>query len=125
MAATGLYVPLVMIPRFTTYVGQATYTSAPLDVNDYVAFTLTVWRGPLLGSGSTLSCVFEVSEDADVWSDSGISAITTANTSSSVSTTLTRRWLRVKVTLTGADSALTCWAIGNLERREQGGGNGR
>ena len=38
MANTGLYVPLVMIPRFTTYIGQGTYTTAPLDVSAYSSF---------------------------------------------------------------------------------------
>ena len=122
----GLNVPLVMIPRFTSYVGAAAYTTAPLDVSEYGSFVLTVWRGPLVGtpvSGAALSLVFEQSDDADVWSTfTGVSAITTANANSVVTADLTMRWFRAKVTLTEDANhvvALTCWAVGNLVRRER------
>jgi hypothetical protein len=124
---SGLYVPLVMIPRFTSYVGQGTYTTAPLDVSEFAKFTLTVWRGPFVtgtGTGSGMSITFEQSDDAEMWTTfSGISAITSANTSSIVTADLTMRWFRVKADMTEDNVnhvvALTCWAIGNLERRER------
>jgi len=119
----GLYVPLVMIPRFTSYVGAGTYTSVAMDVSEFAHFILTVWRGPLVsGTSPTFTMVFEESDDADVWSAfSGISTINTANANSVVESDLTRRWMRVKVTLAQSTStiAITCWAIGNLERRER------
>jgi hypothetical protein len=123
----GLYVPLVMIPRFTSYVGAGTYTTAPLEVSEYGSFVLTVWRGPLVGNpanGAGLSLVFEQSDDAEIWSAfSGISAITTANTNSVATTDLTMRWLRARMTLTEDSTnhvvAMTCWASGNLVRRER------
>lgn len=125
----GLYVPLVMIPRFTSYVGAGEYTTAPLDVTEFSSFNLTIWRGPLVGNlgtatGAGLSLVFQQSDDAEVWTSLlGIAAITTANASDIIAFGLTGRWFRAKLTLT-ADStsivALTVWAIGNLERRERG-----
>lgn len=124
----GLYVPLVMIPRFTSYVGEGEYTTAPLDVTEFAGFNLTIWRGPLVGNlgsatGAGLSLVFQQSDDAEAWTDLlGISPITTASASSIIAFGLTGRWFRAKLTLT-ADStdivALTLWAMGNLERRER------
>ena len=124
---SGLYVPLVMIPRFTTYVGAGAspYVSVPLDVSEYESANLTVWRGPLIGeAGATLALKFQDSDDADVWSNAS-TPITTADASSVVVLTLRRRWLRASLELAADVSdpqhavALTCWAIGNLVRRER------
>jgi hypothetical protein len=123
----GLYVPLVLVPRFTSYVGEGTYETAPLDVSEFARFSVTVWRGPRVGaggSGGSFELVFEQSDDAQVWSSfTGVSAITTTDTSSIVATDLTMRWMRVKVTLVDDSNdaaAITCWVVGNLERRERG-----
>ena len=128
MANTGLYVPLVMIPRFTTYIGQGTYTTAPLDVSAYSSFSLTVWRGPLVsgtGPGAGLNIVFQDSDDTEVWAQLAPTPIVSAGpASTAVSCPLIRRWMRLKLTLTENPTdhivALTCWAIGNLELRERG-----
>lgn len=124
---SGIYIPLVMIPRFTSYVGDGDYRSVLLDVSEYAAFVLSVWRGPLVkgvGTGAGLSLTFEDSDDAEVWTTvSGTSAIVTADASSVVSAELTKRWLRVRLELTEDSTdhavALTCWAMGHLVRREQ------
>ena len=117
----GKAVPLVLIPRYTTYVGESSFTTAPLRVTEYAKAHVTLWRGPLTGStrGGSFTAEFQVSTDGDTW-DNAITAITTVNTADNVEITLDRRWLRVKITLavtTGSDVGITCWASGLLERR--------
>ena len=121
----GELVPLVMVPRYTTYIGASTFATAPMDVSGFDKAVLSFWRGRLAGdAGSTFSAVFEASHDAVAWTSLG-SAITTTNTSSIVSRDLIKRWLRLKITLTavppgsgGSNTvAITCWAVGSLEVR--------
>lgn len=126
--SAGAYVPLVMVPRFTSYVGAATYTTAPLDVSEFQKFIVTVWRGLLVGSvagGAALFIQFEWSDDADQdgwFTFFGLSPLTTAGATDVVEAELTHRYLRLKVTLTDDATdvvALSCWASGHLERRER------
>lgn len=121
----GELVPLVMIPRFTTYVGASEYLTVPLVVSSYQSVKITVWRGKLVGApgtGASLNVIFQTSNDAEVWTDVSMSAITTADASELVEFAMKERWLRVRLVLTeDTDSvvALTLWAVGFLEVREQ------
>lgn len=129
MSTTGIAVPLVMVPRFTGYVGPGTYATAPLDVSAYSAAHLTLWRGPLVGdtgSGALFECWFETSHDALEWTrvfPPPLSPVITATDTSSVADVpVTRRWLRIVVRLTADTSdvvGITCWASGLLEKRIQ------
>lgn len=125
----GELVPLVMIPRFTTYTGESEFATAPLEVSRYDKAYVTLWRGPLvggsgppppLGSLATFRAVFEASHDADTWIEVS-SAVTSFNTSSDFTVDLDRRWLRVLVSLTARTdtnvAAITCWATGSLRLR--------
>ena len=124
----GELVPLVMIPRFTTYCGAGSFETVPLLVAAYSRATLTVWRGKLVGnwtpsggSAATFSLVFQGSHDANTWVDL-TTAITTPDVSSKVEFDLNCRWLRVSVVLTTTlpsplVGAITCWAAGSLVRR--------
>lgn len=124
----GAAVPLIMIPRFSTYSGEGSFTSAPLDVSGYSKAVLQFWRGPLVGtvSGATPSfaAVFQQSQvgydDPGSWVDVG-SVITSVNTVSTVELDLDRRWFRVKIDLVASLADLgvgiTCWAIGSLVQR--------
>jgi len=121
----GEYVPLVMMPRFTTYIGEATFETVALDVSEFEKLVLSVWRGPLLGntgSGASLEITFETSDDNEHWAPFPyVPAITTAGGTTVVEVELLQRFLRSKVVLTkdGTDLvALTCWAAGHLDRRE-------
>lgn len=118
MSAKGRLVPVVMIPRFTSYIGISTkFVSVPLDVSDFATATLTVWRGPLLGSASpSFELTVGSSQDGVTWttedtSDPG------DNATDVLTISIKRRYLRVSVELTGVDPAVTCWCVGALERR--------
>lgn len=122
----GKAVPLVLIPRYTTYVGESTFTTAPLRVSDYAMAYFTFWRGPLTGSGlgGTFKADFQLSHDGEVWVDA-ITQITSVDGYDDLEITLSRRLLRVKIELavtTGNTVGITCWATGLLERRIEGEG---
>lgn len=122
----GKAVPLVLVPRYTTYVGESTFTTAPLRVSEYVQAHVTLWRGPLIGAGrgGSFTAEFQVSHDGNDW-ENAIAAVTTVNRSNAYDVPLSRRWLRLKVTLsvsTGSDVGITLWATGLLEKRIPRGG---
>lgn len=121
----GLQVPLVMIPRFTSYGGARDWVTTPVDAHAYLSGTLTMWRGVLLGSGSTFTAKLQFAAIASdetswedwtaVWTDPG------ENTAKTWDFPIVNRWMRVKVTLAGASGPeVTCWAAGLLTERTDG-----
>ena len=128
----GEIVPLVMIPRFTTYAGHASFVTTPmefitvpLDVAKYSRAVLTVFRGPLVGATeptpATFSLVFETSHDGVAWFELH-TPITTASDTTNLDLVLDRRWFRVRVGITvssapASKGAITCWAAGSLVSR--------
>ena len=120
---SGQRVPLVMVPRYTSYVGPNEFTTVPLDVSEYAKAVLTLWRGELVGDdGSTISAVFETSQDAKEWSPAHV-AIESAPGSDILDFELEDRWLRFRIVLVtpGHEVGITCWAAGSLEMRISGG----
>ena len=111
----GEAVPLVLIPRFTSYVGNNAFTTVPLRVSDYSKAHITFWRGRLLVE--TFSAEFQVSHDAYTWQNalSPPTVITSVDACDSYSMDLNHRWFRIKIVLSG--SAITCWATGLLVKR--------
>ena len=63
----GELVPLVLIPRYTTYAGAETFTTIGMEVTDYEKALVNVWRGPLAGGGAVVF-TFEESTDGTTWS---------------------------------------------------------
>jgi hypothetical protein len=127
-AMKGELVPVVMIPRFTSYVGAGTYTTIPIDVSGFKLATLEFWRGQLLGTVGDVSfeANFEEASQADPPSINDwhalVTAITAPNDSDLLTLEFTRQFFRVRIAMSyGAASnkltALTCWAAGSLERR--------
>lgn len=118
MALTGEIVPIVLIPRFSTFAGAGTaYPGIAIDVTDYDSGTVRAWRGPILGTSSPgLSLVIEHSSDGLNWSQlvaPSLASVTTVE----VTLTLTRRFLRITATLSGTNPAVTLWCSGQLRKR--------
>ncbi len=117
----GELVPLVMIPRYTTFAGAETYRTIWMDVTAYSAVILNVWRAPLVGGSPTFAIGFEESTDQVIPSDCTVTPASTPDPGASDETqyvvTLKKRWFRVTVTL-NAQTVATCWAVGFLEERE-------
>lgn len=115
----GPVVPVVMIPRFTSYVGAGVYTTVPLELAEqFTTMTLTIWRGQLAGGvGSSVTILVEQAMDAASGPWMTLDTISTADDVSVSSVGLSQRYVRVSVELSGPNAALTCWAAGTLEKR--------
>jgi len=116
----GDLVPLVMMPRYTTLSGAMDFTTIGMEVADYTAAILNVFRGPVSDSG-TFAVNFEESTDQQTWSTcSGTSTDYDpgSGTEGQVTATLKKRWFRVRVTLTGTGATVSCWMLGFLEMRQ-------
>ena len=118
---TGEMVPLVVLPRYTSYVGAGTFATAPMDVSEFAGGEVTFWRGPLVGGAAMapFTTYFEGSHDALTWTTITPN-VTTANTSSWIALPFTKRWFRVRVVLQADGSGvvgISLWLAGALQRR--------
>ncbi len=116
----GELVPLVLLPRYSTFNGSETFTTIGMEVTDYTQTILNVWRGPVLNGGS-IAFTFQESTDQDSWTTcSGTTASWDpgASTEAQVTAELKKRWFRVKVLVGGTNPGVSCWALGFLEMRE-------
>ena len=116
----GTLVPLVLIPRYSSYVGAQTFTTIGMDVSNYSTAIVNVWRGPLTGTSPTFVVSFEESTDQDSWSAcvGGGGGDPGTDTEVQYTPTLGKRWFRATIVLAGTDPAATGWGIGFLELRE-------
>lgn len=117
----GLLVPLVMLPRYSCYSGATVFTTIPIDVSAYDSIILSAWRGDLVGTAFKLTVQESTDQStATSWTTvSGISADSDPGeeTEAKYTGTLTKRWLRLKLELTGTTPVVTCWALGFLQQR--------
>ena len=119
--AAGEYVPLVLIPRYSSYVGASAFTTIGMEVQDYAKAIVNVWRGNMTGTSPTFGVTFQESTDQLTWTTcAGTTAASDpgAETEAQYTATLTKRWFRVALTLAGTDPAASAWALGFLEMRE-------
>lgn len=123
MPDQGKAVPVVMIPRFTTFVGPSPiYFTSPVRVEAYDQALITVYRGPISGSGGSVGFSFLESTDRDpnYWSIIDENVDPGSNAQTQVVATLTKRWFRMGIILGGTTpNGVTCWAQGFLLRRER------
>jgi len=116
----GELVPLVMLPRYSTFAGGSTeFTTIAMDVTEFENAILNCWRGPLVGGGD-FQLTFQESTDQTSWSTcAGTTADWDpgASTEDQVTAQLKKRWFRVKLNLTAASPVVTCWIVGFLEER--------
>jgi hypothetical protein len=118
----GELVPLVLLPRYTTFAGDGTFVTIAMDVTEYSTAIVNCWRGKLLGTaGPSIALTFEESSDQVNWTTCGGTNVSAydpgENTEGQASATLNKRWFRVKVVIGGTLPAVTCWAVGFLEQR--------
>lgn len=115
----GTYVPLVLLPRYTTLSGATTFTTIAMDVTDYEKAVVDYWRS----AGAQLVALtinFEESMDQVTWSTCAGGPFNDpgANAQSQFSPVLSKRWFRITVAPTAADCVVTMWCIGFLMMRE-------
>ena len=116
----GELVPLVMLPRYSTYAGATTFYTIAMDVTEYQKAILNFWRGPGPGTPN-VELYFEESTDSINWSAcTNVASPETqaADTEVQYTPDLKKRWFRVRLVLSGTNPVVSCWAVGFLERRE-------
>jgi len=117
--AEGEQVPLVLLPRWTTFAGANTFVTVGLEVTDFDKAVVNVYVQPGAGTTPTFTVSFEESTDQDNWSacSGGTATAVTPSIETQFTPTITRRWFRIKVTLGGTNPVMSCWAIGFLQMR--------
>jgi hypothetical protein len=117
----GRSVPVVLIPRWTSYIGAGTFPTAPIPVAAYSKLVLDFMGGTLPGGVGTASFVCRESNDLATWSVCGGSTPTFPGPFSETQWQfdITMAWLRFDVQLVGAGAALTCYGQGYFELREK------
>jgi hypothetical protein len=115
----GTLVPVVLIPRYTTYSGATTFETVGMDVSEYSKGLLSFWRS----SGANLSTItidYQESTDQLTWTTCSGGPFADPGADSEIQhlPELTKRWFRIVVTLTGTGATATCWCVGFLEQRE-------
>ncbi|MCE9637714.1 MAG: hypothetical protein K8T90_18600 [Planctomycetes bacterium] len=127
----GELVPLVLLPRYTTYAGNDLggtpyyFTTIALDVTQYQNAIINMWRGKIVGTAGTppLKVWFQESTDQDSWTVCAGSPGGAAggdpgeNTEAQYTLELKKRWFRIRIELQGDNNVLSCWAVGFLEER--------
>jgi hypothetical protein len=126
----GQQVPLVLLPRYTTFAGVPStgagtigvdyFSTIAMDVTQYQSAVLNVWRGKIIGSGTTPKFNFQESTDQVNWSQcAGVSADRDPgeNKEAQYEAALGKRWFRITVKLDNQSDVLSCWAVGFLVQR--------
>lgn len=116
----GELVPLVLIPRYSSYCGAHDFTTIAMDVTEYQSAIVNVWRSEMSGTSPTFSITFEESTDQDNWTtcNNGTGGDPGQNTEQQYTPDLKKRWFRAKVTLTGTQPVASLWGVGFLELRQ-------
>lgn len=120
---SGRNVPVVLIPRYTSYVGGGIYSTLPIPVSAYEGLVLSVWRGNMIGNPvpppSMLISMHE-SNDLETWSLCGGTYPTPgADSEIQCNITFSKAWFRMSTILNTASSGGTMWAQGFFIMREK------
>ena len=118
---TGPRFPLVLIPRLSTYVGAGAFLTLPLDVSAFESATVHFWSSQLIGTAPTVTAVYEESTDLEEWKpcENGGPFNPAAETETTLQFTFKKRFMRLKVDLSGTDPGGTFYAIGHCDARER------
>lgn len=105
---------LILLPRFTTFAGATTFETPPMNVRGYGEALIDLQLAGAIGAPAA-ALVVEVQESPDlgIWRDIG-----TLVSGTTTSVTFAFEWIRLKITVSGADPAVTCWCVGNFIRRQ-------
>ena len=120
----GKNVPVVLIPRFTSYVGGGRFYSLPIPVAAYDTIVLDFWHGVINGTPLVgMNLYLDESTDGSAWDPTSgtpiLSPYPPAPGEAQFRHSLTKAWFRIGIELMGADPAVTCWATGFFELRER------
>jgi len=106
----------VLFPKYTSAVGTAggkSYYTPAWDVSRWKTVSATVLLEAAF-STTTVNAQLEESADQETWSGIGVSTSLTAGNPVTLTKTDPLRYLRLKVSITGADKMATFWAFAVL-----------
>lgn len=107
---------IVLLPRFTTFLGARTFNTAPINVRAFASADISLWVGNAVGTTPTFSLVIQDSPDLKIWT-----TLTTINptpgTEAFQLVPFQREWIRLAATLTGSDPGFTGWCVGDFATR--------
>ena len=112
-------VRIVLIPRYTSFVGLASgtldYYTPPINVRGFGAVEVVVWRG----ASPTGTPTFKLQESTDgvTWTDKGTLDSTADDEDVTTLDPLDTEWVRVKVSAP-ANGRFSCWIIAQFIIRE-------
>lgn len=105
---------VVLIPRYSSYAGAGTFLTPPMNVRDFESANFIYTLSGALGViGPTVTVEVEESPDLSLWYPIGAALFSGDVESRSFQF----EWMRLKITLSGADPAFTCWCVGDFIRR--------
>ena len=119
----GELVPATMLPRFSSFVGDGTYATAPMDIEPFEGGTATFWRGPLVGGAlmNAFIAYAEESHDAQTWTAvAGWGTVDDPDDIDERTLLFTKRWLRVRIVLDADNDglvAISTWLTVSMRRR--------
>jgi hypothetical protein len=116
---SGRNVPVVLLPRYTTYIGGGSYPTLPIPSSAYGGLSATFWMGNGVGPpGVTLAWM--ESNDLETWTvcAGGLTSPTPNAVLPSI-VTLTKAWFRLVVILANPNDGATMWCEGFFQLREQ------
>lgn len=96
-----------IVSRFRTLAGAATWRTRPIDVSAFASMQVMAWRSAGCGTNPTLSIQPEMSDDLDVWVNAGSAISPAADTESTATVELSRRWLRFGLSVAGTSPVLS------------------
>jgi hypothetical protein len=125
--AQGTLVPLVLLPRYTTYAGLTVAGTGPhffctiaMDVTEYQTAIVNIWRGVFIGTTPGVTFNLEESSDQLTWTTCGGTSLdftVSENTETQYTAALTKRWFRIRLVPATSTTVFSCWAVGFLEQR--------
>lgn len=106
---------IILLPRFTSFAGEGTFLTAPLNVRQYGRAILYYAHVAALGaSGTDVDVVVQQSPDLEIWADIG----DPLGHDASEERGFRFEWIRLKLVVTGLDPGFTGWCVGDFVRRE-------
>lgn len=106
---------ILLVPRYSSLAGAGTFYSAPILVRDYGQANFYFAKVAALGSpAALLEVVVEESPDLEIWESIGSPLTLDAPDVRE----FRFEWIRMRMTVGGADPGVTCWCIGEFVRRK-------
>jgi hypothetical protein len=108
---------IVLLHRFTSFAGAATFYSAPINVRAFAEAEITVYRSDGMGTITTYEIGVDQSPDLEYWYEDASEIAPAAGAEATAQKTFELEWIRLRIVLAGTDPAVTSWAVGNFVPR--------